>query len=998
MKIVLCLISLFGLFLNLSPVFGKFEPPQDTPIGAAIGKDDTVGFQALLGEEIWRGLKISESIYLHWAAYANAPKIAGMLIARGIDVNLEISEDSKERARPRKITALMVAAAENHKEIIKLLIEKGALLEKQNADGRTALLIAIQEDSNDAARVLIENNASLQIVAYEKLTSNNQIEKRQTTPLILAASKNNVEILCLLIEKNSDLNTQVSSGLTALSEALVHKSDECAEVLIKKGASLTANILIKRKNGGRGSVTPLIWAAMHDRFKVIKVLIGVLKAKNANLDAPSYRGETALHLALGNQSFLSAIALIEEGADIEAITQKNGKFSGHKIAAGSTPLMLAAMSNNTEILPFLLAKNPKLEAQNYVGETALHVAIRTKATAVARLLIEKGANIEATTCWSLYVSGKNFAPHTTPLMLAASFNDVQTLTLLIEKGANVNVQDSGELTALCYALLHTTKECTEILIKKSTTVEILTAILKIKAKLDIHHGAGEMSSHAATPAKAKDSTRILKKTEPSQKNANLLELIGSIGDQKERHLCQTPPLCSSCHGIFSQLHSFLADQKITLEEKLVAELTQMTTDKPFCICNEQFLDLADLLQQSQQANWQLSAAEAFNLYFSTGKFNQEWTQQATLANNPIQIGVNLKADKAFCYAIIENANSEADSLARENAVIVVLPDGSMLVNYKSEKLGEGSYKQALQQFHLTKSPRGPLNLTPFVALKPRLSTKSNKRDANRKAVKMLKAEYQTYKTIATQLREYPELSNREALATADFIDLGDARSFIAQKLYDGSLKASDWWNDQTESGKLRALQILSALSKGLSQLHKIGLVHADIKEDNVLIDKKANKAVLADFGLTFDPKKERFNRGTPRYFSPGCMRCSYARAVSSKSTIQDFQKTDIYAFGVMALHTVPNFETDCLYCRCESDLGYFSKEEPDSDWNEEITQNATILYRQVRRMALEACKGQNPSSCKEKIIADCLNPDPTLRPTAEVLALRFEQALALNSR
>jgi serine/threonine protein kinase len=302
----------------------------------------------------------------------------------------------------------------------------------------------------------------------------------------------------------------------------------------------------------------------------------------------------------------------------------------------------------------------------------------------------------------------------------------------------------------------------------------------------------------------------------------------------------------------------------------------------------------------------------------------------------------------------------------------------------------------MRQFHLTKSLNGQLKLTPFVALTPRPSDDLKDKESDQAPREVLKAEYQTYQTIAKRLKEHPESLHADALATAHFIDLGDARSFIAQKHYDGSLKDSTWTTDQTESGKVWVLETLASLSQGLAQLHKIGLVHGDIKEENVLMDKKTGKVVLTDFGLTYDPKKEGIKGATAQYLSPGCLFCSYAKVPAFKSTLEDFQKTDIFAFGLMALHTVPSFRSDSLYYRCEAEIKDFAKKGCDQTLNQDITKSASILYSQVRKIAREACKGKSATSCKEKIIADCLNPDPALRPTAEELKRRFEQALALS--
>lgn len=97
---------------------------------------------------------------------------------------------------------------------------------------------------------------------------------------------------------------------------------------------------------------------------------------------------------------------------------------------GRTVLHSAVVSNELELVEYLIAKGYDINAADEQGFTALHLAAIHDYQEIARVLIESGANIEAVDSWG-----------NTPLWRAAMNSpeiNSETALYLIAQGADVN--------------------------------------------------------------------------------------------------------------------------------------------------------------------------------------------------------------------------------------------------------------------------------------------------------------------------------------------------------------------------------------------------------------------------------------------------------------------------------------------------------------------------------------------------------------------------------
>ncbi|MCX5740912.1 MAG: protein kinase [Proteobacteria bacterium] len=128
---------------------------------------------------------------------------------------------------------------------------------------------------------------------------------------------------------------------------------------------------------------------------------------------------------------------------------------------------------------------------------------------------------------------------------------------------------------------------------------------------------------------------------------------------------------------------------------------------------------------------------------------------------------------------------------------------------------------------------------------------------------------------------------------ARMFDIGEhaGEKFLTMELIDGAPLTRLLGAGPLGWGKLRsaALQI----AQGLAAAHEVGVIHRDLKPDNVLVELATGRFVITDFGIARsgdDPNVTQIGAvvGTPRYMAPEQLA---GRDVDARA--------DLFAYGVM---------------------------------------------------------------------------------------------------
>lgn len=120
--------------------------------------------------------------------------------------------------------ALSMAAKYGYDEIVILLLEHGAAINKRNRSSLTPLFVAVDKRNTQVVKILLEKGADPNIARTDYVAPG-------ATPLIQAAKKGNYEIVRILLNNGANLSPR-SHGKTALEWARHFRRQNVINVIL----------------------------------------------------------------------------------------------------------------------------------------------------------------------------------------------------------------------------------------------------------------------------------------------------------------------------------------------------------------------------------------------------------------------------------------------------------------------------------------------------------------------------------------------------------------------------------------------------------------------------------------------------------------------------------------------------------------------------------------------------------------------------------------------
>uniref|UniRef100_A0A6Q2X271 Ion transport domain-containing protein n=1 Tax=Esox lucius TaxID=8010 RepID=A0A6Q2X271_ESOLU len=284
----------------------------------------------------------------------------------------------------------------------------------------------------------------------------NVYDEEGHVPLHWAVERNQAESCRLLLELGTDPNVLNKALMSPLHLAVSHRHNHLVELLLSHYKT-DSNL-----KGDLGN-TPIMLACSINNTDALSTLLN----HGARLCIQNKLGHFAIHTA--------AFAGAKKAMDV---ILKAGEEMGHSIEehinfldkSSSSPLHLAVRGGNMDVIKFCVDKGAKIDQQQVDRSTALHFACTQGATEAVKLMLSTYSRVDSIinlpdgACqtplhrWERvhslceffirshffgadidYIDRKGLSP----LLLATNCGAWRTVSLLLSKGANMNIKDKS---------------------------------------------------------------------------------------------------------------------------------------------------------------------------------------------------------------------------------------------------------------------------------------------------------------------------------------------------------------------------------------------------------------------------------------------------------------------------------------------------------------------------------------------------------------------------
>ena len=351
------------------------------------------------------------------AAHDSLATLAWRLITGGADVEVLRPGDG--------FTPLCIASEHGNVVMVERLIAPGSRVNNACTDGYTPLFVAAEHNGLDVLKLLIARGADVNLACDYGFT------------LLHAAAENgHAGVVSALLETAGvELNAAISDGEFAGDTPLFIAAQKNRLDMLKLLIAAGANVNKARVNG----YTPLHVAAQHGHAGVVSVLLETADMKiNAALTDDRYADVAPSFLAANENQLDVLKLLVAAGADVNMV----------RVSDGCNPKFIAARKGHVGVVSVLLETpgvdlNAALTDDRDAGVTPSFLAADDNQLVVLKLLIAAGADVNMA----------RVSDGCTPLFIAAQKGHVGVVDLLIAAGANVNAtRGTNGTTALKLAL------------------------------------------------------------------------------------------------------------------------------------------------------------------------------------------------------------------------------------------------------------------------------------------------------------------------------------------------------------------------------------------------------------------------------------------------------------------------------------------------------------------------------------------------------------------
>lgn len=329
-------------------------------------------------------------------------------ILRSLLTNIKYEEG--EKPDPQQL--LYEVARQNKPNSATILLALGADAGKANAQKQTPVAIATQANANDVLRILLGKGASAPEVA---------------NGLLNAVATDNLQQTQTFLDAGANVNTENTTGETALMIALQRQNAEMVRLLLKYQPNMNAQDNSRR--------TPLIHAAISRRADLVRLVLERGAAVEQSMTTLYLQDETTMRY-LAEQ----LMAVGYEKRDITWVRlaqQYHPQLAEIKSPNGKAWILRALADNRLDVCDILLSSDINFN-QSFDWEYLIINAVERKAMPIInRLVSEKLVDLSVRT-----------PQQETALHIAAKQGSSDIVMLLVSARAPLNLQDADGKTPL----------------------------------------------------------------------------------------------------------------------------------------------------------------------------------------------------------------------------------------------------------------------------------------------------------------------------------------------------------------------------------------------------------------------------------------------------------------------------------------------------------------------------------------------------------------------
>jgi ankyrin repeat protein len=326
---------------------------------------------------------------LYIAAKAGRLPIVKLLLARGADPSTH--------NRDVGFTPLHVAGEYGHTAIVRVLLDAGVNPDVRNDWQQSPLWqVSWQNRSTDVEVATMLIDAGATVDAHDK---------DGFTPLHTAVSHGNLPLIRYLASRRANLNAHTNKGITPMRIAMAQGRTDALRALIECGVNIDAI------DPAEHSRTALVDAVLRDRRPTVEALL----TAGARTDLAGDDGYDALRAAVKVANLPLTELLLRYKADPNAPSDRLW-----------LPLMTAIADGHPEVARALMKGGARWDVA-VGGYNALQYAAFLGKTDVIGALLDEGADPNAPS-----------QTHPPPIILAAERGHLAVVTLLVDRGANIN--------------------------------------------------------------------------------------------------------------------------------------------------------------------------------------------------------------------------------------------------------------------------------------------------------------------------------------------------------------------------------------------------------------------------------------------------------------------------------------------------------------------------------------------------------------------------------